>query len=139
MNSRFIKLISKFASVGLVSTAIHAFVYCVCLNLVDINAQLANLAGYLLAACFSYYFQMNWTFSDRQNDASFKSFSKFASSSLIALALNASFVFIVDKILVIDPIYALLGIVFVTPAVTFGLLSKWVFPNPTPPQIYSGL
>lgn len=71
---------------------------------------------------------MKWTFSDRLNDVSFKSFSKFLSSSLLTLALNASFVFIVDKIWDIDPIYALVGIMFVTPTVTFILLSKWVFP-----------
>lgn len=129
MDSRGFGILSKFASVGLMSTLIHAFVYALSVRYFNVDTQFSNLAGYSVAVFFSYYFQMKWTFTDRKNKASFKSFTKFTSSSLIALFLNASFVFMVDEILLIGPMYALVGIVFITPVVTFFLLSLWVFPD----------
>lgn len=129
MKTRDVGTLSKFASVGLMSTVIHAFVYALGVYSFNIQAQFSNLAGYLVAVLFSYYFQMNWTFIGRGNEASFESFTKFISSSLIGLVLNASFVFMVDEVFLIDPMYALVGIVFFTPVVTFFLLNFWVFPK----------
>lgn len=93
------------------------------------NPQLSNLIAYSSALFFSYYFQMKWTFSDRQTVNGIRAFNKFFASSIFGFILNVTFIFIVKNILNINPLYALIGIVIVTPSVIFVLLNVWVFPK----------
>lgn len=128
MIKAYFKVFSRFLSVGLAATAIHAFLYALLIHFLGTYPQLANLAGYLCAVSFSYILQMKWTFSDRSSDVNLKSLSKFLSASLSGFLLNAAFVFIVDDLLKVNSLFALLGIIFITPALTFILLNFWVFP-----------
>lgn len=129
MSNSYFQLLSKFISIGLVATAIHALIYALMIHFFEKDPQLSNLAGYLVAVSFSYYFQMKWTFSHRNNDVGLKSLSKFIVASLLGFAINAIFVFIVDDLLLINSLYALICIIFMTPAITFLLLNFWVFPS----------
>lgn len=72
---------------------------------------------------------MNWTFSDRKISNKFKSLWKFFIVSVFGLSLNAIFVFIINDILYINPLYALVGITIFTPLINFMMLNSWVFPK----------
>ncbi len=72
---------------------------------------------------------MKWTFSDRQTVNGIRAFNKFFASSIFGFILNVTFIFIVKNILNINPLYALIGIVIITPSVMFVLLNVWVFPK----------
>ena len=125
----YLKYITRFLSVGLIATAIHALVYLVITTSFTINPQFANVSGYVCAFLFSYYYQMNWTFSERQKKSGGVSFFRFLATSLMGLSLNAFFVFVVTDLLILPAPYAIVGIVFITPPLTFVLLNLWVFPE----------
>lgn len=129
MKNSDLRAIAKFVLVGGGATAIHASVYFVIVIYTTIHPQLANLLGYFSAFFFSYYLQMKWTFSKRDTSGGIKSISRFFTTSLFSLAMNSTSVFVVDSILKADPIYSLIGIVFVTPTIVFILLNSWVFPS----------
>lgn len=126
-----LNILSKFFSAGLVATGIHASTYAWLIYYLSLSSQVANLAAYVSAVAISYLLQMKWTFSSRKDskDASFKSFSKFLAVSLFGFSLNVTFVFFVENIFELDPLFALVGIVVVTPILTFTLLNYWVFPK----------
>lgn len=129
MINSYASIFSKFISVGLVATAIHALIYAVMSNWLLIHPHLANFQGYLCAVLFSYFAQMTWTFSSRDPSKRSRSFSKFIVTSLIGFILNALFVLIVKDMLDLHANYALIGIIFVTPLLSFVLLNYWVFPE----------
>jgi putative flippase GtrA len=72
---------------------------------------------------------MNWTFSDRKSNNKFKSLWKFLIVSMSGLSLNALFVFIINDVFYINPLYALIGITILTPLINFMMLNSWVFPT----------
>lgn len=120
-------LLLRFLSVGLVATAIHAGIYSASMQLFATNPQIANLQGYCVAVVVSYLAQKNWTFAHTGHKTNLQSFSRFITASLFGLALNAFWVFLVNEWLGISPHFALIGIVFLTPATTLFLLKFWVF------------
>jgi putative flippase GtrA len=129
MINSYMNLASRFVSVGLIATALHAAVYWITNDWLLINPHIANVQGYLCAVMFSYYFQMRWTFSSRATSKGLESFTKFIMTSFVGFSVNAFFVFFVNNLLVINANYALIGIIFLTPLLTFVLLNYWVFPE----------
>ena len=129
MSRTYLNIISKYFSVGLIATLIHSLVYSCLIFFYEIHPQSANLISYLSAVLFSYYFQMKWTFSDRQTVNSLSSFNKFFASSLFGFILNVTFVFIVNNVLNMNPLYALFGIMIFTPSINFLILNFWDFPK----------
>jgi len=129
VNKTYFNVVKKYFSVGLIATLIHSLVYVSLIFFHEINPQLANLISYLSAVLFSYYFQMKWTFSSRESKDHFNSLWKFLATSFLGYGFNAFFVFIVNDILYINPLYALFGIIIITPSINFILLNVWVFPK----------
>ena len=120
-------IVLKFASVGVVATGVHAAVYFLCVGVSNIQPQAANLAAYLVALVVSYIGQRGWTFSHITPGSQSGTKTKFVISSLLGYALNATWVAVVTDILQVSPLYALPGIVLLTPLITFLLLKYWVF------------
>lgn len=118
--------ISKFAVVGILSTFIHSSVYWLFITL-SVVPQLSNAYAFFVALTFSFIGHKHWTFNTSSSEnRSIHTFTKFLTSSLFGFALNASWVEICN-ILSINPAYAVIGITFITPVLTFFILKQWVF------------
>ena len=121
--------LSKFASVGLVATVVHAVIYGVAGKLLE--PMLANLIAFTIAFVFSYVGHFLWTFRAQTKGQKIqKAFAyqfKFLLVALSGLVLNSLAVWVVTQWLRIDYLYALGPMVFVVPLVTFALAKVWAF------------
>jgi putative flippase GtrA len=119
----------KFAIVGVTSTSIHSACYLLALR--SFPPQLANVLGFLCAVSVTYCGNRFWTFRGGRTGRA--SIWRFAVTSLIGFACNATIVSVVSNRRDWGPDWAVAGIAFVTPMVTFILLRLWVF-RMTPPR-----
>lgn len=121
--------LSKFASVGIVATAVHALVYTVVGGLLE--PMLANLIAFIIAFLFSYSGHFLWTFrAQTQGQKVHKAFAyqlRFLIVALSGLMLNSLGVWVVTEWLAIDYLFALAPMIFVVPLVTFFLAKRWAF------------
>jgi putative flippase GtrA len=120
-------ILVKFASVGVLATLIHALIYSLCLATSLAQPQLANLTAYAVALIFSYIGQRGWTFSHIENSNAGSTKAKFILSSFLGYTLNAVWIAMVARVWELPAYYALIGILFVSPACTYVLLKFWVF------------
>ena len=121
--------LSKFASVGVVATGVHALVYGVVGRFLE--PMLANLIAFLIAFVFSYSGHFLWTFrAQTEGQKVHKAFAfqlRFLIVALSGLLLNSLAVWVVTEWLQIDYLYAVVPMVFVVPLVTFALAKLWAF------------
>ena len=122
--------IIRFGMVGGFVTGLYALVYSPLAKFQLTSPQVANFCGYLVAMVTGYLLHSHWSFrghGSRDNVA--RTTSRFFLVSLVSLALNALFVFILtDSMALGGPWWwPLVPILFVTPAVTFVLNRQWVF------------
>jgi putative flippase GtrA len=121
--------LSKFASVGIVATGVHALVYGVVGRFLE--PMLANLIAFLIAFLFSYLGHFLWTFRDQtQGREVHKAFAyqfRFLLVALSGLLLNSLAVWVVTEWLQVDYLYAVFPMVFVVPLVTFAFAKGWAF------------
>lgn len=120
----------RFGMVGGFVTGLYALVYSPLAKFQLTSPQVANFCGYLAAMVSGYILHSRWSFrghGSRDNVA--RTTSRFFMVSLVSLALNALFVFILTDSMALDGPWwwPLIPILFVTPAVTFVLNRQWVF------------
>jgi len=115
----------RFGSVGLLATATHALVYAVLADGGWIAPLGANLAGFAVAVTVSFLGHRHWTFAGRPARAG--QWQRFVVAAIGSLALNSLGVWVVTELLALDPLWALLPMLFLVPAATYLLLSLWVF------------
>lgn len=122
--------IIRFGLVGGFVTGLYVLVYSPLASLELASPQIANLCGYLVAMVTGYVLHSRWSFRDHgTRDNTARTTSRFFVVSLISLALNAVFVFVLTDSLMLDGPWwwPLIPILFVTPLVTFTLNRQWVF------------
>ena len=127
INSGIPKKIITFAGVGIAATFTHALLYYIFISGGLDNEQLANFFAYLPSLVVSYFGQRFLTFKSHIVDSEKKSATKFILVSFLTYLLNAFWVFVVSDILGLPPEYAILGILFFTPIISFVLFEIWVF------------
>ncbi len=120
----------RFGLVGGFVTGLYALVYSPLAKFEVTSPQVANLCGYFVAMVTGYVLHSRWSFrghGERDNEA--RTTSRFFIVSLVSLALNALFVFLLtDRMMMGGPWWwPLIPILFVTPLVTFTLNRQWVF------------
>lgn len=124
-----IQQLSKFASVGVVATGVHALVYGVVGRLLE--PMLANLIAFIIAFVFSYSGHFLWTFrTQTQGQKVHKSFAyqlRFLVVAMSGLLLNSLGVWVVTEWLEMGYLFALAPMIFVVPLVTFFLAKRWAF------------
>ena len=124
-----IRQLSKFASVGVIATGVHALVYGVVGSL--LVPMLANLIAFLVAFLFSYIGHFLWTFrAQTEGQSVYKAFAfqlRFLIVALSGLLLNSLAVWVVTEWLKMDYLYAVVPMVFVVPLATFALAKLWAF------------
>lgn len=92
------------------------------------HLQVANLCGYLVAVAIGYLMHSRWSFRGhgRRDDVG-RTTSRFFIVSLISLALNAFWTWLLAAEFEWGRYTPLIPICFVTPIVTFTLNRRWVF------------
>lgn len=120
----------RFGLVGGFVTGLYALVYSPLAKFELTSPQVANLCGYFVAMITGYVLHSRWSFRGHgERDNAARTTSRFFIVSLVSLALNALFVFILtDSMMLGGPWWwPLIPILFVTPLVTFTLNRQWVF------------
>lgn len=128
--SQLLGQLIRFGLVGGFVTGLYALVYSPLAGYGIVSPQLANLAGYLVAMVTGYVLHSRWSFRGHgRRDNTARTTSRFFIVSLVSLALNALFVFILTDSMALDGPWwwPLIPILFVTPLVTFSLNRQWVF------------
>ena len=124
-----IQQLSKFASVGVIATGVHALVYGLVGRLLE--PMFANLIAFLIAFVFSYSGHFLWTFrTQTQGQKVHRAFAfqlRFLIVAMSGLLLNSLAVWVVTEWLQVDYLYAVFPMVFVVPLVTFALAKLWAF------------
>jgi|GEM_PF-2028320 len=117
----------KFAGVGGAATAVHSSCYLTLVAVFNVEGQLSNFLGFLLALSVSYIGHRYWTFSNEKIRSELRTKFKFSASSLLSLGLNALWVYLTVECFSLSSEYSVIGIIFVTPLIVFLVLKKWVF------------
>ena len=120
--------IVRYGVTGLFVTACQAVIYWTLAAPVGLHPQIANGIGYLVAVMVGYVTHSAFTFrghGTRDNPAARG--VKFIAVSLISYALNALWVFLCVTHMRWPEWSPIPAMLFVTPAVVFGLNRQWVF------------
>ena len=118
----------RFGLVGGFVTVIGMAVYYFPATYMGVAPLLANLLAYAVAMALGYVLHSSVSFKghgSRDNPA--KRTGRFLVVSLVSLALNSFFVWILTGPLDGPTWWPLLPMLFVTPAATFALNRQWVF------------
>lgn len=118
----------RYGLVGGGVTALQAAVYWLLATRGGLHPQVANLVGYVCAVVSGYFAHGAITFRGQGGEAASPArMARFAAVSLLSLALNASWVWLMVTALHL-PVWApipLMGLV--TPMVVFVLNRQWVY------------
>ncbi|MBX2857565.1 MAG: GtrA family protein [Cellvibrionaceae bacterium] len=119
-----LRQLARFALVGIAATLTHYLVSIVCLEQLDWNVYLANLAGYCSAVGLSFVGHAKFTF---RAQSSMKVFSKFALVSLAALGLSELLLMMLEAVFDLPHRLAMLLVVATIPVFTFIASRLWVY------------
>jgi len=117
----------RFILTGGFVTALGVGVYAVVALGLRWHPQVGNVLGYLVAMGTGYVLHSNWSFRDHGAERDHRTKMRFVIVSLISLALNSFWVWLLTEPFHLNPEWPILPMVFVTPAVTFLLNRQWVF------------
>lgn len=118
----------RYGVTGLFVTACQAAIYWTLAARLDLHPQLANGIGYVAAVVIGYVLHSAFTFRGhgaRDNHAARG--TRFVAVSLISYALNALWVFLTVGWMGWPEWAPIPAMLFVTPAIVFGLNRQWVF------------
>lgn len=118
----------RYGISGLFITACQAVVYWTLAALAGWHPQVANGIGYLAAVMIGYVTHSAFTFRDQGGDGNHAARGvKFVVVSLLSYALNALWVFLCVTHMQWPEWSPIPAMIFVTPAVMFGINRQWVF------------
>ena len=134
---REIVRVARFTVVGGVATMVHAGIYLL-LVAGELTAPApANLAGFVVAFGLSFAGQYGWTFRDRTRGHSGRgqrtAALRFTGVAALGFLMNAGFVAAVEATPGVNPAFAVVFIVGVTPVALFLLSKHWAFAGGAPP------
>ena len=116
----------RFVLSGGFVTALGVGIYAIVALGLRWHPQVGNLLAYLVAMGTGYVLHSKWSFKGHGSRTQTTGI-KFITVSLISLALNSFWVWLLTEPLKLDPEWPMVPMVFVTPAVTFLLNRQWVF------------
>ena len=118
----------RFGLVGLFVTALGVAAYWVPATFFGVAPLLANLLGYAVAVAFGYVLHSRISFRGHgRRDRQAVRTMRFFVVSLVSLALNSLFVWVLTGPLDGPTWWPVIPMLFVTPLVTFSLNRQWVF------------
>lgn len=116
----------RFIVSGALVTALGVVVYALVALWLRWHPQIGNLLAYVVAVGTGYVLHSNWSFRDH-GTRSRATGVKFVVVSLISLAMNSFWVWLITEPMALSPAWPIVPMLFVTPAVTFILNRQWVF------------
>ena len=126
--SALIGQLVRFGLVGGFVTALGVAAYWVPATFLGVPPLLANLIGYGIAVAFGYILHSRVSFRGHgRRDNPGQRTMRFFIVSLVSLALNSLFVWVLTGLLAGPTWWPVLPMLFVTPLVTFALNRQWVF------------
>jgi putative flippase GtrA len=118
----------RYGLTGLFVTACQATVYWSLAALAGFHPQVANGIGYLVAVAVGYGLHSAFTFRGHgSRDGQAARGARFVIVSLVSYALNALWVALCVSVMRWPEWSPIPAMIFVTPAVVFGLNRQWVF------------
>jgi putative flippase GtrA len=118
----------RFGVTGGFVTALGAGTYWVTATFAGIPPLAANLLAYAVAVAVGYVMHSRWSFRGHgRRDNPARTTGRFFIVSLVSLALNSLFVWILTGPLDGPTWWPVVPMLFVTPLVTFYLNRRWVF------------
>jgi putative flippase GtrA len=119
--------LTRFVISGGIVTALGLGVYALVALVLRWNPQLGNFLAYVVAVATGYVMHSRWSFGDHGGERDHRTKVRFVVVSLISLALNSFWVWLVTHPLHLGPAWPMVPMVFATPVVTFALNRQWVF------------
>lgn len=117
----------RFAVGGGLVTLIGSAVYWVAAVPGDISPMLSNLLSYLVAVTIGYIVHSRWSFRGHGAGNGWRTSGKFFAASLVSLAINSLWVWILLTVLHGAVWWPTITMIFVTPVIVFWINRKWVF------------
>lgn len=120
--------IVRYGVTGLFVTACQAAIYWTLAALAGLHPQIANLIGYGAAVVIGYAAHSAFTFRGHGAEGgSVTRGAKFVAVSLVSYALNALWVYLCVTHMRWPEWSPIPAMIFITPAIVFGLNRQWVF------------
>jgi len=116
----------RFVISGGLVTALGVGVYAIVAVGLRWHPQLGNFLAYAVAMATGYALHSRWSFRGHGTRGRGTGV-RFVIVSLISLGLNSFWVWLFTEAFRLDPVWPILPMLFVTPAVTFTLNRQWVF------------
>ncbi len=114
--------------VGLLASAVHAGVYMGTVKPLLLTPLPANFAGFGCAFILSFLGHRHWTFAAQvAGTSTVRSLPRFLATSLLGLASNTFITWLLVERLRLPSESALIGILLVTPMLTFVCSKYWAF------------
>ncbi|MDX3900924.1 MAG: GtrA family protein [Sphingobium sp.] len=118
----------RYGLTGLFVTACQAAIYWSLAALAELHPQVANGVGYLAAVAIGYVSHSLFTFRGQGADGGHAARGvRFVTVSLVSYGLNALWVGLCVSVMGWPEWSPIPAMIFVTPAVVFGLNRRWVF------------
>lgn len=118
--------LARFIIAGGIVTALGVAVYAFVALVLRWHPQIGNLLAYIAAMATGYVLHSQWSF--RGHGTRTRSTGvKFLIVSLLSLAMNSFWVWLLTEPMGLSPAWPILPMLFVTPAMTFILNRQWVF------------
>ncbi len=126
--------IVRYTITGGLVTALGAAIYWVLATFLGIVPLVANLIAYLVMVSTGYVVHSRWSFRGHGDRRDPRTTLRFFLVSLVSLALNSLFVWLLTGVLAGPKWWPVLTMLFVTPVIVFALNRQWVFgggPDPS--------
>ena len=118
--------LARFIIAGGIVTALGVTVYAFVALVLRWHPQIGNLLAYIAAMATGYVLHSRWSFRDHGTRTR-STGAKFVIVSLLSLAMNSFWVWLLTEPMGLSPAWPILPMLFVTPAMTFILNRQWVF------------
>jgi putative flippase GtrA len=113
----------RFGMIGVVNTLVHGTVLSCLVEFAHVAVVLSNMVAFMLSNLFSYFMNAAVTF---RTPPSLRSYMKFFSASLVALALTLLISWIMER-LGFNYLQGFLVVIVLVPAISFLAVKLWVF------------
>lgn len=120
-----IKQLLRFGIIGGASTFINCIVFVWLVDYLKLQPLAGNLLAFLAAFLISYFGHSSWTFKHKHHNK--EKLLKFFMTSMLGLAINSGFVWVLMHMLSQSAYVAILPMIFITPLLIFYINKTWVF------------
>lgn len=118
----------RFGVTGGFVTLLGIGIYMIAATMIDLAPLLANLLAYAVAVTVGYVLHSRFSFKGHgRRDNVARTTSRFFAVSMVSLALNSLFVWVLTGPMGGPDWWPTVPMLFVTPLVTFSLNRQWVF------------